>query len=369
MKKISILLLGGTGAIGTPLQHYLLKLGYSVSVTSRKIHQSEEVDYLVGNAHEINFLNKVLENESYDAVVDFMSYDTTEFPTIIKTILPRTRHYIYISSSRVYAPSDGMLTEDSPRLLDVCNDRKYLSTDEYALRKARQENMLYESGRQNYTIIRPSITYNSNRLQYCVGEKEEWLYRAINRRKVIVPKDLDCIYTTMSFGDDVARAIALLVLNNAAYGEAVHIAGANAVTWADVMDIYSRSVKKYTGYEIEKYYIKDSLKLSLTLNRYYQIKYARAVSRRFDNSKLWTLIGKQNFVDIEEGLSICVKKFLEEGMRFLPISWRTEAYFDKLSGDKTTLKAFPSNKGKVGYLIGRYSPYFKIKCEKERRNM
>lgn len=153
------------------------------------------------------------------------------------------------------------------------------------------------------------------------------------------------------------------------YGEAVHIAGAEAVTWADVMDIYSRSVKEYTGHQIEKYYINDSLELSLTLNRYYQIKYARAVSRRFDNSKLWTLIGKQNFVDIEEGLSFCVKKFLGEGMNFLPISWRTEAYFDKLSGDKTALNAFPSNKGKVGYLIGRYSPYFKIKSERERRNI
>lgn len=333
----------------------------------RRKHQSKEINFLVGNAHEIHFLNQVLKNESYDAIVDFMSYETAEFPAIIKTILPRTKHYIYISSSRVYAPSDGRLTEDSPRLLDVSNDRKYLSTDEYALRKARQENMLYESRWQNYTIIRPSITYNSNRLQYSAGEKEEWLFRAINGRKVIIPKDLDDVYTTMSFGDDVAKAISLLILNNEAYGEAVHIAGAEPVTWADVMDIYSRSVEEYIGRSIKKYYINDSLELSLTLNRYYQIKYARGVSRRFDNSKLWALIGKQNFIDIEKGLSFCVKKFLSEGMNFLPISWRTEAYFDKLSGEKTALKAFQSNKGKVAYLIGRYSPYFKIKSESERR--
>lgn len=45
--------------------------------------------------------------------------------------------------------------------------------------KARQEDILYQSGFSNYTIVRPSVTYNTYRLQLGALEKENWLYRAL----------------------------------------------------------------------------------------------------------------------------------------------------------------------------------------------
>ena len=65
------------------------------------------------------------------------------------------------------------------RLLDVSHDSIYLKTDEYALAKARQEDILRKSGKNNWTIIRPYITYSESRLQLGVLEKEAWLYRAL----------------------------------------------------------------------------------------------------------------------------------------------------------------------------------------------
>ncbi len=67
----------------------------------------------------------------------------------------------------------------SPRLVDVCTDPEYLSIDEYGMAKGREENLLRETGRTNWTIIRPYITYNSNRIQLGVYEKENWLRRAL----------------------------------------------------------------------------------------------------------------------------------------------------------------------------------------------
>lgn len=46
------------------------------------------------------------------------------------------------------------LTENSPRLLETVQDLEYKKTDEYALAKARQEDILYQSGFSNYTIVR-----------------------------------------------------------------------------------------------------------------------------------------------------------------------------------------------------------------------
>lgn len=77
-----------------------------------------------------------------------------------------------MSSARVYARSaDRQITESSSRLLDICDDEEYLRTDDYALTKARQENMLFCAKTQNWTIIRPYITFSEIRLQLGVFEK------------------------------------------------------------------------------------------------------------------------------------------------------------------------------------------------------
>ena len=59
-------------------------------------------------------------------------------------------------------------------------DEEYLKTDEYALSKARQEDILHRSGKNNWTVIRPYITYSEIRLQLGVLEKELWLYRFVH---------------------------------------------------------------------------------------------------------------------------------------------------------------------------------------------
>lgn len=58
----------------------------------------------------------------------------------------------------------SLINEETPRLLDMIKDEEYLNTDEYALSKARQENILHEAGCNNWTIIRPYITFSETRL-------------------------------------------------------------------------------------------------------------------------------------------------------------------------------------------------------------
>lgn len=163
---MKILLLGGTGAMGSHLSEIINNdKGNDIVITSRKTRVSKgNISYVVGNAHDKSFLDSLL-NKKWDVIVDFMVYNTDEFKLRVKDMLDSCNQYVFLSSSRVYANSNSAITEDSSRLLDVTNDSEYLATDEYALTKARQENVLKESGRTNWTIIRPYITFAENRLQ------------------------------------------------------------------------------------------------------------------------------------------------------------------------------------------------------------
>lgn len=356
MKDKSVLLLGGTGAMGQPMQEQLLSLGYRVCVTSRKKRASDRITYYQGNARDLNFLQGLLSENVFDSIVDFMGYSTSEFLQRAEYLLQRTGQYVFISSARVYAPSKTPLTESSPRLLDVCDDAEYLASDEYALSKARQEDILYSSKYKNWTIVRPSLTYNADRLQYPLGEKEDWLFRVLKGHSVIVPRNMMDIETTLSYGADVSRAISLLIDNAKAISETVHVAGGGNIKWSEVMDVYRNVVSDVAGIPFRICYVDDYEKASKVLNRYYQIKYARAVNRVFDNTKLKSLVGETQFLPVADGLRLCLEKFLSENRTAGAISWKSSAYFDKLAHERMKLSEFKSFKAKAAYLLARYTP-------------
>lgn len=331
---MKILILGGTGAIGkalvTELSH---NKDNSVYVTSRIQRESfDNVTYIQGNAQEDSFLETLLKSH-YGAIIDFMVYKTEKFKSRYQSFLKATEQYIFISSARVYAPSDKPITENSPRLLDVCTDQEYLQTDEYALAKAREEDILLRSGYNNYTIVRPGLTYNDNRFQLAIWEKEEWLYRALRGHKIVFPKALEDIITTHNYGGDVSGAIARLIDNPKAIGETVHIAGAKPETWGRILSIYQEAIEKKTGQEIKVYYTDDLDELSAHFNRIYQTKYARGISRRYNNSKLESIIGKLDFCNPQEGLTKCINSFLDNAQIPDTLDLEFESYLDRLSGD------------------------------------
>ena len=235
---MNILVLGGTGAMGTPLVKLLSQYN-EVFVTSRQNRYSENphIYYIKGNAKKQSFLLPVLKTRMWDAIVDFMVWDT-DFPMVLPLLLESTQQYVFISSARVYAKTDDIITEKTPRLLDVSDDRDYLATNEYALAKAREEDLLSELGRHNYTIIRPTITYNNYRLQLGVLEKENWLYRALHGRSIVFSNDIADKVTTMTWGDDVALGISSVVGQEKVLGEVFHVTSPVALKWREVLNIY-----------------------------------------------------------------------------------------------------------------------------------
>ena len=220
---MKVLILGGTGAIGKYLVVLLASGTHNVYVTSRSKHDNQEnVHYICGNAHDLSFVSTLC-SEHWDAIVDFMSYKTEEFRQRVDVLLKATSQYVFISSARVYGDSEHPIKESSSRLLDITKDKDFLGTDEYSLTKARQEYILMGGRSNNYTIIRPYITYGTYRYQLGVMEKEEWLYRGLHGRTILLPHDMLDRITTMTYGYDVAYGIYKILGNTQSIGEVFHI--------------------------------------------------------------------------------------------------------------------------------------------------
>lgn len=100
---MKVLLLGGTGAMGVHLASLLNENKIDTFVTTRKERKDYgTVHYLVGNAHNDEFLLPILDKENFDVVVDFMVYNTEEFSNRAEKLLDSCGQYVFLSSSRVY---------------------------------------------------------------------------------------------------------------------------------------------------------------------------------------------------------------------------------------------------------------------------
>lgn len=347
-----VLVLGGTGAMGKPLCMSLAEQGHEVFCTSRSQRDSNNanIKYLLGSARDEQFVSQ-LTDEKWDVVVDFMVYSTKEFKSFHEKFLNSAKQYIFISSSRVYAENleNAPIKETQARLLDVCEDEEYLQTDEYALAKARQEDILENSNQKNYTIIRPSITYNTNRLQLGGFEKEEWLYRALHGRSIVFSKDLIDKVTTMTLGDDVVKGICSIIGKESAYGEAFHITENNSYTWGEILEVYLDVLQEKTG---KRPKVKLTNKSVLLNWRYYQMAYCKLYNRRFDCSKISQHVDVQSFTCAKEGLRKCLGDFLDN-VNFQEINFLLEAKNDISANEFTSLSEISGKKMKLKYIVYR----------------
>ncbi len=377
---MKILLLGGTGAMGVHLVELLAKRGDEVYVTSRKKRDNKNnVTYFKGNAKNIDFINPILKSYYWDAIVDFMTYHTEEFNKHIDDLLSATKQYIYLSSSRVYAQSNNGLTEDSPRLLDISNDKDFLNTDDYALYKAREENILTNHAKyNNFTIIRPYITYSETRLPLGILEKETWIYRALHGRSIVFPKDIASKFTTLAYGLDVSKIIVQIIRNDKMIGQTINIVSNKSEKWEDILNLYVEELNNFLGDKPKvvmtdktpralslgfKFKLKQLLKSFITFfnipkNKFkivpnYQLKYDRLFNRTFNNYKLIQCVDSVSFCDNNDQLRKCIQRFIKNP-QYSFINWNKEAIHDHISGDKTPLKEIKSIRYKMSYILIRY---------------
>ena len=328
MKKI--LVLGGTGAMGVYLVPKLIERGYAVDVASLDKVESEvpNLRYFTGDCFDIDYVSGLLKN-GYDGIVDFMIYNQDKFEKRHKMFLDNTSHYIYLSTYRIYANEEHPVKETSPRLLDVSADEAFLATDDYSLYKAKGEDVLLGSSYKNWTAIRPAITYSKRRFQLVTLEAPNVVKRALNGKKVVLPKEAKDVKATMSWAGDVAEMIARLLFNEKAYREIFTVSTAEHMTWGEVADIY----KELIGLEAVWVDAVDYVNI-LSQNKpipngnWYQLIYDRLFDRVMDNSKILGVTGmkQSELTGLYDGLKRELAGVTAETFKYGPSSELMDAY-------------------------------------------
>ena len=350
---MKILLIGGTGAIGIPVSNKLSEdKSNEIIITTRSDKKSyENINYIKGNAKDSGFIRDLLKDD-YDAIIDFMTYSSEEFSVRVPILLEHTNHYFFFSSARCYSDSKDPITENTSRLLDSCNDEEYLKTDEYALAKAREEDILRHSGERNWTIIRPYITYNFNRLQLGVFEKENWLFRALAGRTIIMPQDIAEKYTTLTDASDVANLLVMLIKDEHSKGETYHLTSSEHHKWSEILKTYCNVIANKTCIEPKVKFIDNSIELQKIWNPW-QIKYDRLYDRVFDNRKIQGIAKDYSFKPTMKGLEECLNKFLDNPQWHL-IDGTFEGWSDRYTHEFTPPRAFVGTKNKIKYFYRRF---------------
>jgi nucleoside-diphosphate-sugar epimerase len=238
---LSVLYLGGTGTISTSCVRLSVETGMRVAVVNRGRNEQDRnlpdgVETLIADVADGDALAAAIGDRTFDAVVNFLSYDTDDARRMVALFGARTRQYVHISSGSIYAKpvrqvpiSESTPTAPNPHL-------------EYATAKWRAEQVLQEAHvTQGFplTVIRPSHTYDDANPPLPGG----WTVvdRIARGEEIPVHGDGTSLWT-LTHAEDFAQGLVGLLGNSRAIGETFNITGADVYTWDQIYTIVAEAL-------------------------------------------------------------------------------------------------------------------------------
>ena len=237
------LFIGGTGTISTEISKLCVKKSWELTLLNRGNSSSrvpEGARVLCADIHDEEAVRKVLGEETFDVVAEFIAFTTDDVERDIRLFSGKTQQYFFISSASAYQSplSSPWITEGTPL---------YNPYWEYSRNKIACEDVLMRAYRNDgfpVTIVRPSHTYCERSVPVALhGSKGSFqiLERIRQGKKVIVPGDGATLWT-MTHSRDFAVAFVGLMGNAHALGEVFHITSDESVTWNQAHEAIGRAL-------------------------------------------------------------------------------------------------------------------------------
>jgi len=115
---MKVLVMGGTQFNGLALVHELVRAGHDVTILNRGRTDAvlpRAVRRLVGDRTDHDRMREVFRDEEFDCIQDMSAYHPEDVQLMIDLFRGRTGHYIFASSTVMYAPSGVLpIGEDHP---------------------------------------------------------------------------------------------------------------------------------------------------------------------------------------------------------------------------------------------------------------
>lgn len=306
---MKVLVIGGSRFIGRHLVLELLKKGHEVTVFNRgktPTEFPEEVHRLYGDRKDYLNTRSLLKGQAFDAVFDLSAYISEDMQTTLEALEGRVGHYIFCSSTFVYAPSDvAPISENHPL------DRRPEASS-YVVSKIKGEELLFEAwGKRDLpiSVVRPSMVYGPH--NYKPEREYSFFTQLLRGRKILVPGDG---LTLLHFGHvyDLARYFVALLGNEKGMGQAYNVTGPEAIT----INGYIQAMAEIVGVEADILHLAPEA--VLTLERpVFPYEWQRSAVYSIDKIKEHTGLPPQ--YDIFSGLRHTYEWYLDNDIEKL--SW------------------------------------------------
>ncbi len=302
-----VLLIAGGGTIGSYVTESLLQKNCRVDVICLEAHTSdhEYLTYYRENA-TLDLLTDFLKGTHYDAIVNFLHYETAEaYRPYHELLTAHTTQLVFLSSYRVYADLEHPVTENAPLLTEAgIEDADFFATETYALGKIRCEEYLRQAGvAKNWTIVRPVISFAGKRFDLLMYNNV--LDEAEKGMPVLLPEGARHLTAGLEWAGNTGRLIADLLFRPETLGEAYTVSSGQDLTWETVAAYYT----ELAGIEFQWIPTEEYIANETPGNRA-RLLYDRLYSRDVDVSKLMTATGHrtEDFISIKEGIAIELRR-------------------------------------------------------------
>lgn len=236
---MKILVIGGSGIIGTGIVEAAAGAGHEVVALSRQktIIQKDfpNVRRIRADWSDINSAKAIInEGGGYDVVVDGLVFTRKQLVRDLEIAGRHCAQFVYISTAGVYEQPHHNAAEDAPKRLEKLKWS-------YSYNK-RDAEIFVEQNADKYpcgiTVIRPPYTYGRTRIPVAVvGRFNQYtLIDRILKHKPIVFIDDGHHPRSITHISTFSEAVAGTFMKRGAIGQAYHVSDDVSYTWEDVVN-------------------------------------------------------------------------------------------------------------------------------------
>jgi len=229
---MNVLVVGGTGLIGTGIVKHLLARGASVTTYARNRRRSaysDDVTQIAGDRSNVREFEQTFETTRYDVVIDMICFTSAQAESTVRAFGGRCEQLEFCSTVCTYdvkTPPGVLIDESWPQ--------KPIS--DYGREKVACERILErasEHGRFKLTILRPSHTYGPGSALVDQLELAGGAWDRIERGLPILCAGDGLGLWQSTHRDDCGKLFACAALNSKAYNQAYNATGDEIFTWRD----------------------------------------------------------------------------------------------------------------------------------------
>jgi nucleoside-diphosphate-sugar epimerase len=226
-----ILLLGGTGLLGTAISQQLLTAGHEIILFSRgqkRIRLTKPVESMYGHFSDEEKLTELFAEQSFDAIVDLLTHDASSAQRVINLFQDKTKHYVFMSNALVYGPLSKIPADETEVHEPVSIAAQGKSEAEEVFASA-VETIDFPA-----TILRPSVVFGPGKPLPTIWGYDPCLLSRIRETKpVLVAGDGYGLLQPL-FSKDLGRIVEGLVSESEkAIGHIYNVAGDTCLSWRD----------------------------------------------------------------------------------------------------------------------------------------